>query len=368
MASTSHALRTLAIIATSSLASITCALTEERVVNVYNWSDFIDQSILEDFTKETGIRVVYDVYESDELLETKLLAGKTGYDVVVPSGPFLSREIASGSLRKLDKSKLPNISNMWPEIEKRMAPLDPGNAYSINYMWGTTAIGYNEAKIRERMPDAPVNSWDLIFKPEIIAKFEGCGVSFVNAPYDILPAALNYLRLDPNSRNPDDIAKAFALLESIRPVIQKFAGFEYISALADGDICLAVGYSGDIVQARNRAGAAKNGPTIVYSLPKEGAQLWFCQMAIPADAAHVEEAHLFLNYLMKPEVIAKSSNYLSYANGNLASQKLINDEIKSDKSIYPDVDLTNRLYVTTPYDPQTQRIVTRAWTKFVTGE
>jgi putrescine transport system substrate-binding protein len=368
MTRTSHALRVLAIVAISSLACITCALTEERVVNIYNWSDFIDQSILEDFTKETGIRVVYDVYESDEVLETKLLASKTGYDVVVPSGPFLSRGITSGVFQKLDKSKLPNISNMWPEIVKRMASLDPGNAYSINYMWGTTAIGYNEAKIRERMHEAPVNSWDLIFKPEIIAKFKGCGVSFVNSPTDILPAALNYLHLDPNSRNADDIAKAFALLESIRPNILKFAGFEYIAALADGDICLAVGYSGDIVQARNRARAAKNGRTIVYSLPKEGAQLWFCQMAIPADATHVEEAHAFLNYLMKPEVIAKASNYLSYANGNLASQKLINDEVKSDKSIYPDVDLMNRLYVTAPYDPQTQRMVTRAWTKFVTGE
>jgi putrescine transport system substrate-binding protein len=368
MTSVSHALRALAIVAISSPAWITCALAGDRVVHVYNWSEFIDQSILEDFTKETGIKVVYDVYESDELLETKLLAGRSGYDVVVPSGPFLSREITSGVFQKLDKSKLPNISNMWPEIEKRMASLDPGNAYSVNYMWGTTAIGYSEAKIRERMPDAPVDSWDLIFKPEIIAKFKGCGVSFVNSPTDILPAALNYLHLDPNNRSADDIAKAFALLQSIRPNIQKFAGFEYIAALADGDICLAVGYSGDIVQARNRARAAKNGQTIVYSLPKEGAQLWFCQMAIPADAADVAEAHVFLNYLMKPEVIAKASNYLSYANGNLASQKLISDEIKSDKSIYPGVDLMNRLYVTTPYDPQTQRMVTRAWTKFVSGE
>jgi len=344
------------------------ASADPRVVNVYNWSDFIDPSILEDFTKATGIKVVYDVYDSDEMLETKLLAGKSGYDVIVPSGPFLSRDIAAGVVRKLDKSKLPNISNMWPEIETRMAALDPDNAYSITYMWGTTGIGYNAAKIKERMPDAPLDSWDLVFKPEIVSKFKDCGVFFVNSPSDILPAALHYLHLNPNSRKPDDIAKGFALLEAIRPYIQKFGAFEYIGALADGDVCLAVGYSGDVVQARNRAVEAKNGQTIVYSLPKEGAQMWFCQMAIPADAAHVEEAHAFLDYLMKPEVIAKASNYLSYANGNLASLALIDDAVRSDPSIFPDADLLSRLYVATPADDTTQRVVTRSWTKFVTGE
>ncbi len=207
-----------------------------------------------------------------------------------------------------------------------------------------------------------------MFKPEIIAKFKGCGVHFLDSPYDILPAALNYLGLDPNSRNPDDIAKASAVLEKIRLDIRKFGSFEYINTLANGDICIAVGYSGDILVARNRAKAAKNGQTIVLSVPKEGAQMWFCQMAIPADARHVDEAHVFLNYLMKPEVIAKASNYLSYANGNLASQKLLDEAVRSDKSIYPDVEMMNRFYVTTPYDPKTQRIVTRVWTKVLTGE
>jgi putrescine transport system substrate-binding protein len=270
--------------------------------------------------------------------------------------------------QKLDKSKLPNLSNMWPEIEKRTAIDDPGNAYSINYMWGTTAIGFNEAKIKERMPDAPVDSWDLVFKPEIISKFKDCGVHFLDAADDIIPAALNYLGIDPNSTNPDDIAKAAALLESIRPYVQKFHSSEYINALANGDICLAIGYSGDILQARNRAEEAKNGQIIVLSLPKEGAQMWFDQMAIPADAKNVEDAHAFLNYIMKPEVIAKASNYLNYASGNLASQALLDDAVKADKSIYPDAATMDRLYVVRPYDAKTQRTVTRAWTKVVTGK
>jgi putrescine transport system substrate-binding protein len=218
------------------------------------------------------------------------------------------------------------------------------------------------------MPDAPVDSWDLIFKPEILSKFKDCGVMVLDAPDDILPAALNYLGLDPNSNKPDDIEKAGALIEKVRPYIQKFHSSEYINALANGDICIAVGYSGDILQARSRAQEAKNGQEIVYSLPKQGAQMWFDEMAIPADAKHPEEAHIFLNYMMRPEVIAKASNYVSYANGNLASQKFLDDTIKSDKSVYPDADTMKRLFVKTSYDPKTQRVVTRTWTKVVTGQ
>lgn len=368
MTRSSQPLRVLAIAAILSHACITCALAEERVVHVYNWTGFIDETILTDFTKETGIKVIYDVYDTDEMLETKLLAGKTGYDVVGPSGPFLARQIAAGVIRKLDKSLLPNLADMWPEIEKRTALYDPGNAYSINYLWGTTAIGYNAAKIKKLLPDAPVDSWDLVFKPEIIARFKGCGVEFLDSPYDILPAAMNYLALDPNSRSPADIEKAAALIESIRPNIRKFHQSEYINVLADGDICLAVGYSGDVITARNRAEETRNGQTIVLSVPKEGAQVWFVQMAIPTDAPHVAEAHAFLNYMMRPEMIARTSNNLSYANGNLASQKFLERRVKSDQAIYPDKQTMDRLYVTTPYDPATQRITTRAWTRAVTGE
>jgi len=341
---------------------------EERVVRVFNWSDYIDTQILTDFTTETGIKVVYDVFDSNEVLETKLLAGGTGYDVVVPTGPFLSRQITAGVFQKLDKSKLPNLANMWPEISKRTAIYDPGNDYSINYMWGTTAIGYNVDKVKERLPDAPLNSWDLLFKPENAAKFKDCGIHILDAPDDVLPAALNYLGLDPNSTNPDDLKKAGGLIEKIRPYVQKFHSSEYINALANGDICVAIGYSGDILQAASRATEAKNGQTIAYGLPKEGAQMWFDQMAIPADAKHVEEAHIFLNYMMRPEVIAKASNYSSYANGNLASQQFVNDEIKGDGNIYPDAETLKRLFVKTSYDAKTQRIVTRTWTKVVTGQ
>ncbi|WP_439541719.1 polyamine ABC transporter substrate-binding protein [Hyphomicrobium sp.] len=342
------------------------ALAKE--VRVYNWSDYIDEEVLKDFEKETGIKVVYDVFDSNELLETKLLAGGSGYDVVVPTGPFLSRQISAKVFQKLDKSKLPNLKNTWPLINERTALYDPGNDYSINYMWGTTGIGYNEAKIKERMPDAPVNSWDLIFKPEIVSKFKDCGIFLLDAADDILPIALLYLGLDPNSHDPGDLQKAGALLETIRPNIQKFHSSEFINALANGDICIAVGYSGDILQARDRAEEAKNGVTVGYHIPKEGAQMWFDQMAIPTDAKNVEEAHAFLNYMLEPKVIAKASNYINYANGNLASQEFISEEIKSDTSIFPDDATLKRLFVKNPYDAKTQRVVTRIWTKVVTGQ
>lgn len=342
------------------------ALAKE--VRVYNWSDYIDEEVLKDFEKETGIKVIYDVFDSNELLETKLLAGGSGYDVVVPTGPFLSRQITAGVFQKLDKSKLPNLKNTWPLIDERTALYDPGNEYSINYMWGTTGIGYNEAKIKERMADAPVDSWDLIFKPEIVSKFKDCGIFLLDAADDIIPVALLYLGLDPNSKDPGDLEKAGKLLEQIRPNIQKFHSSEFINALANGDICIAVGYSGDILQARDRAEEAKNGVTVGYKIPKEGAQMWFDQMAIPADAKHVEEAHAFLNYMLDPKVIAKASNYVNYANGNLASQEFIDEEIKGDTSIFPDDATLKRLFVKNPYDAKTQRVVTRIWTKVVTGQ
>lgn len=336
-------------------------------VRVYNWSDYIDPDIIKEFEAKTGIKVTYDVFDSNELLETKLLAGGSGYDIVVPTGSFLSRQVKAGVFQALDKSKLPNLKNMWPLIEERTARYDPGNAYSINYMWGTTGIGYNEAMVKERLADAPVDSWKLVFDPEIAKKFESCGIYFLDAADDIIPAALHYLGKDPNSNEPADIEAAAAHLEKIRPFIRKFHSSEFINALANGDICIAVGYSGDILQARDRADEADNGVTVIYSLPKEGAQMWFDQMAIPADAKNVEEAHAFLNYLMEPEVIAKASNYANYASGNLASQEFVDDEIKEDKSIYPDDETLKKLYVKDAYDGKTQRVVTRAWTRIVTG-
>ncbi len=354
--------------AVAAMAFASTVASADKEVRVFNWSDYIDESILADFTKETGIKVVYDVFDSNEVLETKLLAGKTGYDIVVPTGSFLSRQIQAGVFQKLDKSKIPNITNLWPEVSNRVAVYDPGNEYAINWMWGTTGVGYNEAKILERMPDAPVGSLDMIFKPEIAAKFKDCGIFVLDSPEDIIPPALNYLGLDPNSKNTDDLKKAEELLAKIRPYIQKFHSSEYINALANGDICMALGWSGDILQAASRADEAKNGHVIKYNVPKEGTSMWFDMMAIPADAKNVEEAHALLNYLNKPEVMAKASNYIAYANGNLASQKFINEDILKNPAVFPDEATLKKLYVKTAWDAKTQRTVTRMWTKVVTGQ
>jgi len=341
---------------------------QERVVNVFNWSDYIDDSILTDFTKETGIKVVYDVFDSNEILETKLLAGGSGYDVVVPSGHFLVRQIQAGVFQKLDKSKLPNLANMWDVISQRTAAYDPGNEYSINYMWGTTGIGYNVDKVKAALGTDKIDSWDVVFKPENIAKLKDCGVYVLDQSQDIVPAALHYLGLDPNARDPDSFAKAEELLMSIRPYIRKFHSSEYINALANGDICLAVGWSGDVFQARDRAKEANHGVTVNYIIPKEGAEMWFDQMAIPADAQHVPEALEFLNYMMKPEVAAKASNYVYYANGNKASQQFIDKDVIGDPAIYPDEATLAKLFTVQPYGPKEQRLVTRLWTKVTTGQ
>ena len=352
------------------VAALVCqsALPQDQVVNVYNWSDYIDESILQDFEQETGIKVVYDVFDSNEILETKLLAGGTGYDVVVPTGTFLARQIQAGVFQKLDKTKLPNLTHMWDRIAERIARYDPGNEYSINYMWGTTGFGYNIGKIRERMADAPVDSWRMIFDPEVVAQFADCGIHMLDAPAEMIPAALNYIGEDPASQDPDVIKKAEGVLKAIRPHIQKFHSSEYINALANGDICLAVGWSGDVLQARDRAAEAGNEVEIDYVIPKEGAQMWFDQMAIPADAPHPDNAHTFLNYIMRPEVIAKASNYVYYANGNKASQALLAEDVINDPAIYPTPEVVEKLYTTLPYPPRVQRVVTRLWTSVKTGQ
>ena len=365
----SRILKTLAAggAALAFVAGAGAAAAQERVVNVYNWSDYIDESILEDFTKETGIKVVYDVFDSNDILETKLLAGGTGYDIVVPTGTFLARQIQAGVFQKLDKSKLTNWDNLWPEIMQRIEKYDPGNEHAINYMWGTTGIGYNVGKIKEIMPDAPVNSWEMIFNPEIVSKFKDCGIHMLDAADEMIPAALNYLGRDPDSKSAEDIEAAAELLNKIRPYVQKFHSSEYISALANGDICLAVGWSGDILQARDRAAEANNGVEVAYSIPKEGALMWFDNMAIPADAKNVDEAHEFLNYMMRPEVIAKATNYINYANGNKASQKFVDEAVLNDPAVYPPEDVVQKLYTISPYDPRAQRVLTRAWTSVKTG-
>lgn len=341
---------------------------QEKVVNVYNWSDYIDASVLEEFTKETGIKVVYDVFDSNEVLETKLLAGGSGYDVVVPTGNFLARQIQAGVFQKLDKSKLPNLSNMWDVVSERTAKYDPGNDYSINYMWGTVGIGYNTKKVKDALGIDKIDSWDVVFNPEKLAKLADCGVYVLDSPTDIIPTVFKFLGIDTESTSADDFAKAEELLLKVRPYIRKFHSSEYINALANGDICLAVGWSGDVFQARDRASEADQGVVVDYVVPKEGAEMWFDQMAIPADAPHVEEAHAFLNFIMKPEVVAKASNFTYFANGNKASQQFIEKDIINDPAIYPDEAMLQKLFTVSPYDPKTQRLITRSWTKIVTGQ
>ena len=341
---------------------------EEKTVYVYNWSDYIDDAILTEFTAETGIKVVYDVFDSNDVLETKLLAGGSGYDVVVPSGTFLGRQIQAGVFQKLDRAKLTNWGNLWDTILERVSVYDPGNQYAVNYMWGTTGIGYNTKMVAERMADAPVNSWDMVFKPEVAAKFADCGIYMLDAGDEIIPAALNYIGENPDSKDPAVIAKAEAVLTAVRPYVRKFHSSEYIDALANGDICVAVGWSGDVLQARDRAAEAENGVELNYVAPEEGALMWLDMMAIPADAPHPDYAHTFINYLMRAEVMAKASNYVYYANGNKASEKFLAEDVIGDPAIYPTPAALKTLYLTTPYDAESQRALTRIWTRVKSGQ
>jgi putrescine transport system substrate-binding protein len=354
--------------ACAAIAPAAAQTKRERVVNIYNWSDYIAPTVVEDFSTESGIKVRYDTFDSNDTLETKLLAGKSGYDVVVPTGYFLERQIKAGVFQKLDKVRLPNLANLWPEISQRLATYDPGNEYAVNYMWGTTGIGYNARKAREVLgPNGTIDSWDIVFKSENLAKFKDCGVHLLDSSDDILAAALYYLGLDPNSSNEADLQKAADLVMKIRPYVRKFHSSEYLNALASGEICLVVGFSGDIKQSQKRAVEAKNGVEIAYAIPKEGAQLWFDNLAIPRDAKNVAEANEFINYLQRPEVAAKNTNFISYANGNLASQKFIDKAILDDKAIYPDEATMRKLYTISAHDPKTQRLMNRLWTRIKTG-
>jgi putrescine transport system substrate-binding protein len=344
------------------------AQAQQRTVNFYNWSNYMAPGVLEAFTTETGIKVIYDTFDANETLETRLLAGKSGYDVVVPTAYFLQRQIAARIFQKLDKARLPNLANAWPMVTEHLAVYDPGNQYAANYMWGTTGIGYNVKSVRAILgPDAKIDSWDIVFKPETLAKFKDCGIHMLDSADDILPAALSYLGLDPNSTKAPELEQAAALIGKIRPYVRKFHSSEYLSALATGEICFVVGWSGDIKQAQSRAAEAKNGVDIGYAIPKEGAQMFFDNFAIPADARNVSEAHELINYLYRPDVAAKNSDFLSYANGNLASQKLIDPKIFGDKTIYPDEAMQKRLFVITARDPATQRVINRLWTRVKTG-
>lgn len=361
--------RLIALVFASLLpVTITSAPAQERVVHFYNWSNYIAPGVLDDFTRETGIKVVYDTFDANETLEGRLIVGKSGYDVVVPTAYFLQRQIAAKIVTKLDTSKLPNLVHAWPEIAARLAVYDPGNQYAVNYMWGTTGIGYNVKAVEKVLgPGGRIDSWKQVFDPESLARFKDCGVQMLDSADDILPAALHYLGLDPNSTKPDDLEKAADVVRKVQPYVRKFHSSEYLSALAGGDICLVVGWSGDIMQARRRAAEAKGGVEIGYAIPKEGAQMFFDNLAIPSDARNVEEAYALIDYLLRPEVAAKNSDFLSYASGNLASQKLISEKVINDKTIYPDAATMQKLFIITARPLTVQRTISRLWTRVKTG-
>lgn len=339
-----------------------------KVVNVYNWSDYIDPTVLAAFEKEYGIHVNYDVFDSNEVLETRLLAGHTNYDVVVPSGPFLERQIAAGVYRKLDKSLLPNLKNVDPEIARATAVYDPGNQYAVDYMWVTSGPGYNTAKIEARMPDAPVDSWRILYDPSVVSKFADCGVSILDAPSEVVGTVLLYLGKDPNSESIADLQAAEKVLTAIRPYIRYVHSSRYINDLANGDICLALGWSGDVKMARDRARQAGKGIDIAYSIPKEGAVRNFDMLAIPADAPHPVNAHLFINYLLRPDVAAKNSNLVEYANSVAGSLPLLRESVRDDRGIYPPPSVLAKLVPERAKSQAFTRLLTRMWTRFKTGE
>ncbi|NBX40986.1 MAG: extracellular solute-binding protein [Gammaproteobacteria bacterium] len=350
-------------------AEATANAPEEKVLNVYNWSDYIEPGVIAAFTKETGIKVNYDVFDSNEMLETKLLAGNTGYDLVVPSGSFLYRQIKAGVHSTLDKSQLSNLGNADPAIAGRVAKaFDTDNAHSVNYMWGTSGVGYNVKKIKERMPNAPVDSFAMFYDPKIVSKFADCGVMLLDAPSEVLGTVLIYLGKDANSEKPEDLAAAEKVLLSVRKYIRNFNSSAYIEALANGEACLALGWSGDVLQAKSRAESAKNGVEISYNVPKEGAVMFFDQLAIPKDAKHPKNAHLFINYLLRADVAAKNSNFIQYANGNAASKSMIDASVTGNPNVYPSEAMMQKLVPDLPESPEFNRLLTRSWTRVKTGQ
>lgn len=353
-------------------AALVCAaalpvLAQDRTVRVLNWSDYIDVDLLEEFTAETGIRVVYDTFDSNEYLEEMLLEGRSGYDVVVPSGDFLGRQIQAGLFQPLDRGKLPNLVHAWDFITERTEAFDPGGRYSVNYMWGTTGIGYNADALERRLGFREVETWDVIFEPELVRRMADCGVTLLDAPGEIVKAALNYLGRDPNSVDPADLAAAEALLRSIRPFIRGFDSSDYIDRLAAGEVCLVIGWSGDVLQARDRAAEAGDGIEIGYVTPEEGALMWFDQMAVPVDAPDPDAAHRFIDFMLRPDVIARASNYVFFPNGNLAAQPLLDAEVLNDPAVYPPDFVIEWMYSAEVQTQQEERAIADLWARLLPG-
>ena len=342
---------------------------EEARLHIYNWSDYIAPGTIANFTKETGIAVTYDVYDGNEILEAKLLAGHSGYDVVVPSAsPYMARQIKAGAYRALDKAKLPNLRNLDPQMLALAAVADPGNAHGVPYLWSVTGIGYNVAMVERALGESPPrDTLALLFDPALAKKLVGCGIELLDTPQEVVPAALTYLGIDPKSRDPADLARAIGLIETIRPYVRRFHSSQYINDLAAGDICIALGYSGDVMQARNRAKEAESGVEIAFRVPREGAQMSIDMLGIPADAPHPENAHRFIDYILRPEVIAAVTNAVSYPNPNRAATALVDAEIRDDPGIYPPDSVRRLLYIDQPAPRHYERARTRAWNRAKSG-
>lgn len=365
--------KTLLALATAGLfstaASTVAHAQDAGELKIFNWSDYIAEDTIDNFEKETGIDVTYDVYDSNEVLDARLLTGRSGFDVVVPSNHFLTKQIQAGVYQELDHSKLPNMTNLDPKLLTQLESVGLGTKYAIPYMWGTNGIGYNVDKVKAILgDDAPVDSWDLVFNPEVASKLSSCGISMLDSGDDMMTSALGYLGLDPNSTSNEDLKKAEELLMSVRDSVRYFHSSRYISELANGDICVAVGFSGDVFQAAYRAEEAENGVNIAYTIPKEGTQLWFDMMAIPKDAPNPDNAHAFINYILRPDVVAPITDYVAYANPNKAANELIDEEILNDPAIYPTAEVMDKLYIAKPRPLAAQRTVTRSWNRIKSGQ
>jgi putrescine transport system substrate-binding protein len=341
---------------------------EEKVLNIYNWADYIAPETIKAFEKETGIKVRYDNFDSNEILHAKLTAGRTGYDIVVPGSHFAKMQIDGGLLMKLDKSKLPNLKNLDPAIQAQLAKLDPGNEYLVDWLWGFTTVGVNSDKVKKALGAMPMpdNAWDLVFKPEYASKLKGCGVAFLDTASEVVPIALNYLGKDPRSKNPDDYKAVGDLLKGVRPYVTKFAGSgsDYIDQMARGQLCAVVGWSGDIYIAKDRSKKAKRPQSLEVLVPKSGALLFFDVMAIPKDAKHPENAHKWIDYILRPEVHAALTNAVFYANPNKEARKFVKPELANDKTVFPDAPALATMIVPGVADAATRRLITRTFTTF----
>ncbi|QHA82023.1 extracellular solute-binding protein [Pseudomonas mediterranea] len=345
----------------------TAAITDSLKVNIYNWTDYIGESTLVDFQRETGIEYNYDVFDANEVLEAKLMAGHSGYDVVVPSSHFVSRQIRAGIFSPLDHSLLPNYRNLDPEILQQLDKIDPGNRYVVPYLWGTGGLAYNKSMVKELLGVDAIDSWAALFDPQVVMKLSKCGVVVMDSPDELYGAAIHYLGRDVNSATMHDYEEATALIRKIRPYIRYFHSSKFVSDLANGEVCLAVANSGDGIQAIERTNEAHNDVHIEYVVPKEGGNVWFDVLAIPSDAKHKAQAHAFINFLLDPRNIAKVTLYTGYANPTPAAKKFLPSETVGNKTIYPSPDIVKRLYVSTPVSPQYVRYVTRAWSALKSG-